>query len=322
MHRTVALCLALFAAVASGNLLAQAWPTKNVRIVITISPGSTADILGRLVAEPLTKQLGQTFVVENRPGAGGSIAAEIVAKAPPDGYTLLLASISTHGINPSLYRKLPYEPVRDFEPITAMAQVPNTLIVSPSLPVKSVADLVRLAKSKPGEISFSSGGNGTSHHLAGELFNTMAGIKTSHIPYRGTPEAVTSVARGEAIMMFPNAPNAIELAKGGKLKALAMTSAKRVSWWPELPTMLELGYPGFEVSAWFGMMAPAGTPEPVVRRLHGEIQKALELPNVKEALVRQGFETMGGTPDDFRKFMRAEMDKWARVVKLSGASVN
>jgi tripartite-type tricarboxylate transporter receptor subunit TctC len=322
MHRTVALCLALFAASVSGSALGQAWPSKNVRIVITISPGSTADILGRVVAEPLTKQLGQTFVVENRPGAGGSIAAEIVAKSPPDGYTLLLASISTHGINPGLYRKLPYEPMRDFEPITAMAQVPNTLIVSPSLPVKSVADLVRLAKGKPGEISFSSGGNGTSHHLAGELFNTMAGIKTSHIPYRGTPEAVTAVARGEAIMMFPNAPNAMELAKGGKLRALAMTSAKRVSWWSELPTMLELGYPGFEVSAWFGMMAPAGTPEPIVRRLHGEIQKALELPNVKEALVRQGFEMMGGTPDDFRKFMRAEMDKWARVVKLSGAAVN
>ena len=299
-----------------------AWPVKPIRIAVTISAGSAADILTRLVAEPMSSALGQQVLVENRPGAGGNIAGEYVARQAPDGYNLLMATISSHGINPSLYRKMPYDALKDFEPIMAVASLPNVLIVNPSLPVKTVRGLVQLAKSRPGEMAFSSGGNGTSHHLAAELLNSMTAIRTTHIPYRGTPEAVASVVRGEAAFMFPNASNAIDLAKAGKLRAVAIATRKRVAWWPELPTMIELGMADFEVTAWYGLVAPAGTSEPILRRLNGETQKAIEIPSVRESLARQGFDTMGGSAEEFRRFMRAEIDKWAKVVRASGATVN
>jgi tripartite-type tricarboxylate transporter receptor subunit TctC len=314
--------VAAFVGLAVPPVLAQSYPTGPVRIVVTISPGSTADILARVIADKLSQSLGQPVVVENRPGAGGNIAGAYVAKEPPDGQTLLLATISSHGINPSMFGpKMPYDALADFVHIIAIASVPNMLIASPELPIASVGDFVRLAKSKPDYFSYSSGGNGTSHHLAAELFNTLAGIKTTHIPYRGTPEAVTAVIRGDAAIMFPNVPNAEQLVSEGKLKGLAVTSARRLPSMPEVPTMIELGFAEFEVIGWYGMVAPAGTPEPVVKRLNGVLQAILEDPSVKETLRKNGFETMGGSAAEFALFNRAEIEKWRKVVQASGARV-
>lgn len=322
MHHATALLAAICIAAHAPGSNAQAFPAKQVRIVVTIAAGSTADILARVVAEPLARQLGQSVVIENRPGAGGNIAGEYVAKQPADGYTLLLATISSHGINPGMYRKMPYDAINDFSHVIAVASVPNVLIVSPALSINTVGDLVRLAQSKPGELAFSSGGNGTSHHLGAELFNSMAGIRMLHVPFKGTPEAVSSVMRGETAIMFPNIPNALELVKDGRLKALAVTSEKRLASWPEMPTMIELGFKDFELTAWYGIVAPAKTPETVVTRLNAEIQKTLELPSVREALAKYGFEILGGSADKFRAFNRGEIEKWGKVVRASGATVN
>ncbi|HEX2198982.1 MAG TPA: tripartite tricarboxylate transporter substrate binding protein [Burkholderiales bacterium] len=322
MNKVIALAAALLAGLGVHHAHGQAYPSKPVRLVVTISAGSTADILARVVAEPVSKRLGQPVVVENRPGAGGNVAGDYVAKQAPDGHILLLATISSHGINPNMYgAKMPYDAMADFAHIIALASVPNLLIANPRLPVESVADFVRLARSKPGEFAFSSGGNGTSHHLAAELLNAMAGIKTVHVPYRGTPEGVTSVMRGDAAIMFPNAPNAEAQVKDGRVKALAVTSAKRIASLPNVPTMIESGFPGFEVIGWYGLVAPAGTPGPVVKRLNAEFQTALEQQSVREALAKQGFEIMGGSPEEFRRFNQAEIDKWAKVVEKSGAKV-
>jgi tripartite-type tricarboxylate transporter receptor subunit TctC len=301
---------------------AQAWPNKPIRIAVTISAGSTGDILARVIAEPLSKVLGYPVLVENRPGAGGNIAGAYVSKEPADGHTLMQATISSHGINPSMYgAKMPYDALKDFSHIIAVASVPNMVIANPELGVSSIADLIKLAKSKPGELAYSSGGNGTSHHLAAELFNSLTDIKTIHIPYRGSPEAVTAVMRGDAAIMFPNVPNAEELVKAGKLKALAVTSAKRIASMPDVPTMIELGYPTFEVIAWFGLVAPTGTPEPVLNRLNVEVQKILDNPATKELLAKHGFEIMGGSPAEFRKFNEAEIEKWRKAVEASGAKI-
>jgi tripartite-type tricarboxylate transporter receptor subunit TctC len=300
----------------------QSYPTGPVRIVVTISAGSTADILARALADKLSRSLGQSVVVENRPGAGGNIAGAYVAKEPADGHTLLLATISSHGINPSMFgAKMPYDALADFAHIISIASVPNMLIANKELPIASVADFVRLAKSKPESFSYSSGGNGTSHHLAAELFNASAGIKTAHIPYRGTPEAVTAVIRGDAAIMFPNVPNAEQLATEGKLKALAVTSARRLQSLPDVPTMIELGFADFEVVGWYGMVARAGTPAPIVKRLNAELQQIIDDPATKDMLRRNGFEPMGGSSEDFAKFNRAEIEKWRKVVQASGARV-
>lgn len=318
-----ALAIAITGALLGGEAVgAEAYPTKPVRIVLTISAGSTADILARTVAEPLSRQLGEAVVIENRPGAGGNVAGAYVAREAPDGHTLLLATISSHGINPSMYgAKMPYDALGDFTPIIAVASVPSLLIASPAIPATSVTELVSLAKSKPGELAYSSGGVGTSHHLAAELFNSMAQIKTLHVPYRGTPEAVTAVVRGDAAFMFPNAPNADTLAREGQVKALAATSPKRLRSLPEVPTMIELGYTGFEVVGWYGLVAPKGTPEHVVKRLNTELNEILKQPAVIAALEKTGFDVMGGTPEEFRTFNRAEIQKWGDVVARSGAKV-
>ncbi len=293
----------------------QAWPTKPVRVVVTLSPGSTSDILARVVAEQMSKSLGQSFVVENRPGAGGNIAGDYVARQPADGYTIMLASISSHGINPALYAKMPYDALRDFVPVIALASSPNVLIASNETPVASVRELVTWLKGQPaGTVNYASAGNGTSMHLAGELFNTLAGVKATHIPYKGSPEAVTAVMKNEVAIMFPNAPNAVSLARSGKIKLLAVTSPKRLPSMPEVPTVIEAGLAGFDVVAWFGFVAPAGTPPDIVARLNAEGQKALALPAVREALTKQGFDVMGGSAPDFGQFMRGEIDKWTRVV--------
>ncbi len=303
----------------SANAQIQAYPVKPVRIVVTLSPGSTSDILARTVAAQLSASMGQPFVIENRPGAGGNIAGEVVARAAPDGYTLLLATVSSHGINPALYAKMPYDALRDFVPIINLASSPNVLIVGPDVPVSSVKELIAYVKGKPaGTVNFASAGSGTSMHLGGELFNALTGLKTVHIPYKGSPEAVTAVMKGEVTMMFPNAPSAIPLAKSGKLKILAVTTARRVSSMGDVPTVIESGLPGFDITAWFGFVAPAGTPADIVQKLNAESQKALALPSVREALTKQGFEISGGSPQDFAQFMRAEIEKWTRVVNDAG----
>ncbi len=316
--------LSLFCAVsmAATAANAQTYPAKPVKVVVTSSPGAASDMLARIVAEQLGKALQTSFVVENRPGAGGNIAGEYVAHAPADGYTLLLASVSSHAINPSLYSKMPYDPVKDFSPIIVLASNPNAVIVAPSSGIKSVADLVARAKSKPGELTFSSGGNGTSQHLSGELFKAMTGTDILHIPYKGAPEAITSVMKQEATMMFPNIASALNLAKSGNLTLLAVTTKKRLSWMPEVPTLAESGLPGFEAVAWFGLVAPAGTPVEITERLNRESQKILNMPAVQQQLVKLGFDSMGGSPQDFHTFLVSEIDKWSKVVASSGTKVN
>ena len=298
---------------------AQQYPVKTVRIVVTLGPGSAGDLLTRLLAEPLGRSLGQTVIADNRPGAGGNLAAEIVAKAPPDGYTLFLTTISTHGINPTLYSKLPFDPVRDFAPITLSASSPNVLVVHPSMPVASVTQLIAFAKARPGELTFSSGGAGTSQHMSGELFNLMSGIKTTHVPYKATPQSMAAVMSGEVVMSFASVPVAQATVKSGKLRGLGVTSGKRVAAWPEMATIAESGLPGFDVAAWFGYAATGGTPPAIVNRLNEEFRKAQRDPAIREKLVAQGMEVTESTPEEFARYIREEIAKWAKVVKASGA---
>ncbi|MBC7781225.1 MAG: tripartite tricarboxylate transporter substrate binding protein [Proteobacteria bacterium] len=298
---------------------AQSYPVKPVRWIATLPPGSAIDIVARVVGDAVSRQIGQQIIVENRPGAGGIVAAESVQRAAPDGYTVLVGSIASHGINPSLVPKIPYDAIKDFAPVVSLASSPNVLIASNSLPVTSVKELIAFARKRPGELLYASGGTGTSHHMGAELFSMMSGVKMTHIPFKGTPQAVQAVLAGDVALMFPNIPNAMGLAKAGKIRILGVTTPKRLSWWPELPTIAELGLPGYEVIAWFGLFAPAGTPDAVIERLNVESNKALGVPAVRETLVSQGFELLGGSVKEFTLFVRSELDKWAKVVKATGA---
>mgnify|MGYP006147203337 CR=1 FL=1 len=311
------------------SALAQgAWPTaKPVRIVVPFAPGGTTDILARVIAPELSKALGQSFVVDNRAGAGGNIGAEIVAKSPGDGYTLLMGTVGTHGINKALYAKLPYDPQKDFAPVTLVAGVPNVMIMNTqrakALGINTVADFVRHAKANPGKLNMASSGNGTSIHLAGELFKARTGIFMTHIPYRGSGPALKDLIGGQMDVMFDNLPSAMPHIRSGSLKAFAVTSAVRSDSMPELPTVAEAGtLPGFEASSWFGLLAPAGTPPEIVNRLQQETSKALSLPAVKERLLSLGAIPGGDTPPAFARQIDAEISKWAAVVKASGARVD
>jgi tripartite-type tricarboxylate transporter receptor subunit TctC len=296
---------------------AQSYPTKPIRMIVTLGPGSSVDLLARTLGDRLGRQLGQPIIVENRAGAGGRVAADAVAKAAPDGYTLMGNSIASHAINPALYGTLSYDPVRDFAPITLLASSPNVLVIGNAIPALSVVELIAHLR-KQGDFAYSSGGQGTSMHLAGEMFASMIGVKGVHVPFKSSPEAITAVVKGDVVLMFPNAPNAIGLAKGSKLRALATTTAKPISWWSELPTMADAGLAGFDVTAWFGLAAPAGTPEPIVRRLNAEVLQALAEPTVRDALVKQGFEVLTSTPEEFGRFVQVELAKWTRVIKAAG----
>jgi len=311
----------LFAALAIGAS-AQPYPTKPIRLVVPFPAGGTTDVLARAAAQKLTETLGQPVVVDNRPGAGGNIGAELVAKSPPDGYTLLMGTVGTHAINPSLYPKMPYDHVRDFVPVILVAGVPNVLVINPALPVNSVQELIAYAKANPGKLNFASSGNGTSIHLSGELFKTMAGVQITHVPYKGSAPALQDLVGGQVQLMFDNLPSALALIKGGRLKALAVTSKERAPALPDVPTMTESGLPGFEASSWFGLLAPAGTPQPVVAKLNAEIAKWLASPEAKEKLLAQGANAAGGTPEDFTRHIAAETAKWQKVVKESGAKVD
>jgi tripartite-type tricarboxylate transporter receptor subunit TctC len=301
---------------------AQAYPNHTIRLIVPFPAGGTTDILARDVAKKLTDTMGQAVVVDNRPGAGGNIGADLVAKSPPDGYTLLMGTVGTHAINPSLYAKMPYDHIKDFVPVVLVAGVPNVLVVNPSVPINSVADLIKLAKAKPGSINFASSGSGTSIHLSGELFKTMAGVDMTHVPYKGSSPALTDLMGGQVQIMFDNLPSSLALIKAGKLRAVAVTSLKRAPALPDVPTIAESGLPGFEASSWFGVLAPAGTPAPIVAKLNAEVNKWLQSPEGKEQLLAQGAEVAGGSPEQFVAHIRAETDKWAKVVKASGAKVD
>jgi tripartite-type tricarboxylate transporter receptor subunit TctC len=290
--------------------------------VVPFPPGGATDILARDVAQKLTEAWGQSVVVDNRPGAGGNIGSELVAKAPPDGYTLLMGTVGTHAINASLYAKMPYDHIRDFAPVILVAGVPNVLVVNPALPVNTVAELIAYAKANPGKLNFASSGNGTSIHLSGELFKVMAGVQMTHVPYKGSAPAVADLISGQVQLMFDNLPPSLPQIKAGKLRALAVTSSTRAPALPDVPTMAEAGLPGFEASSWFGVLAPAGTPPAIVAKLNAEIARWLATPEAKERLSKQGADAAGGSPEDFVKHIAAETTKWAKVVKDSGAKVD
>jgi tripartite-type tricarboxylate transporter receptor subunit TctC len=316
----------IFAAIALASLAgmaqAQAWPSKPIKWVVPFAPGGTTDILARTVGEKLAVALGQPVIIENKPGAGGGVGAEFTAKSAPDGYTIMGGTISTHAINASLYKSLPYDPVKDFVAITLIARVPNMLVINPSVPAKDVKELIALLKANPGKYSFASSGNGTSQHLSGELFKSMSGTDMQHIPYKGSPPALQDVVGGQVAMTFDNITTALPLAKAGKLRALAVTTAKRSSVAPEVPTLAESGLPGFEVGSWQGVFAPAGTPPEIVKRLNAEIVKALNMPDVREKLSGLGAEIVADSPEEFSALVKAEVAKWADVVKKSGAKVD
>ena len=319
LHRwALGIVLALVASLAC----AQTYPTKPIRLVVPFPPGGATDILARDVAQKLTEAWGQSVIVDNRPGAGGNIGSELVAKSAPDGYTLEMGTVGTHAINASLYAKMPYDHVKDFTPVILVAGVPNVLVVNPSVPANSVADLIAYAKANPGKLNFASSGNGTSIHLSGELFKVMAGVQITHIPYKGSAPALQDLLAGQVQMMFDNLPPSLPQIKAGKLRALAVTSATRAPALPEVPTLAESGLPGFEASSWFGILVPAGTPAPIVAKLNAEIAKWLATPEAKEKLAKQGANAAGGTPDDFAKHIAAETAKWAKVVKDSGAKID
>lgn len=300
--------------------LAQAFPAKPVKIVVPYPPGGTNDIVVRLLAQKLGDSMGQPFVVENKPGASGNLGAEQVARAAPDGYTLLLVTTG-HSIHPSLYKNLRYNIKTDLTPVSELTRGPMLVMVTPSLPYKTVQDVIAAAKARPGSINFGSAGNGSSTHLATELLSSMAGVKMTHIPYSGSAPAMADVMAGNAQLVMDLMFSALPQVNGGKLRAIAITGAKRSPLLPGVPTVAESGVPGFETLAWNGLMAPANTPKPIIDKLNAEIRKALDAPEMKERLRAQGFEPSPGTPEQFGALIRSEIDRWAKVVKTSGAKV-
>ena len=317
--------LILAALAATASLAAQAepaFPSKSITIIVPFPAGGTTDILARVVGQYIGTDLGQTVVVDNRAGAGGNIGSLFVARAQPDGYTLVMGTVGTHAITQSLYTRMPYDNIKDFAPITRVAMVPNLLVVNPKQPYKSVKELIAYAKANPGKINFASSGNGTSIHLSGELFKQMAGVDMQHVPYRGSAPALTDLIGGQTSVMFDNMPSSIPYVREGRLRALAVTTAKRSPALPDVPTIAESGVPGFEATSWFGLLAPAGTPAPIIAKLNASVLKALADPEVKKKLVEQGAEPNGETPEQFAAFIKAETVKWGEVVKRSGAKID
>jgi tripartite-type tricarboxylate transporter receptor subunit TctC len=318
----VAAAVALAAAPCIAQTPASSWPNKPIRYIVNFAPGGTTDILARTIGERLGAALGQPIVVENKPGQGGSIGAAELARAAPDGYTIGAGTISSHAINATLYDKLSYDPLTSFAPITLYATQPNVLLVHPSVPAKNVRELIALLKASPNKYSFGSAGNGTSQHLSGELFKGMAGVDMQHIPYKGSPPALQDVMGGSVTMTFDNITTAWTLAKGGKLRALGVTTAKRSPAAPDVPTIAEAGVVGYEIGSWQGVFAPAGTPAAIVKRLNTEIVKIINLPDVQEKLLALGAEPVGNSSEEFTAFVKTEVVKWGDVVKKSGAKVD
>ena len=316
--RTLIACILLaFASFASAQ---SDYPSRPIRLIVTVPPGGAADFIARLVGGKVSEALGQPVLVENRGGAGGTIAADAVAKAAPDGYTLLQNSITTHGVGPHLYSKLPYDPVKDFAPVSGLALLPLVMAVNADLAFKSIDDVI--AASKKGGVNFASSGNGGAPHMAAELFNSVTGATMTHVPYKGSGPAVADLVGGRVHVMFDAPPSLIAHIRAGKLRVLAAASSQRNRLLPDVPTFAELGHPNVAVSLWYGLLAPAGTPTAILEKLNGTVMKALESPDVRERLLAQGAEPMPGSPQVFANFMRDEMAKWAPVVKQAGVKLD
>jgi tripartite-type tricarboxylate transporter receptor subunit TctC len=301
---------------------AQSYPAKPIRIVVPFPAGGPLDVTARAIGQKLSEAWGQPVVIDNRPGAGGNIGADLVAKSAPDGYTILEGALSTHAVNVSLYGKMPYDPLKDFAPITLVATTPNVLVVNPGLPVHSVTELVAYAKAHPGALSFGSGSNGSAGHLAGELFKMEAGVDMVHVPYKGAAPALQGLLAGDTQLMFDNLASSTPQLKAGRLTALAVTTARRTALMPELPTLAESGLPGFDITTWWGFLAPAGTPKEIVAKWNAEVVRILSTAEMKAFFAQQGAEPAPTTPDQFAELIRSEIPKYAKIVKASGAKVD
>ena len=304
-----------FACVASAA--AQTYPAKPVRLIIPFSAGGGTDIFARLIGRKLQENMGQSFVPDNRAGASGIIGCELVARAAPDGYTLLMGTTGTHTTNPAVYAKLPYDPLKDFEPVSLVAESPFMLLVHPSLPARTVKELIAFARARPGELTYGSSGIGSSSHLGFELFNMMAGIKGVHVPYKGLPPAMSDTASGQLVMTWNSITASAEFIKAGRVRALGIGSKKRSALMPQIPTISEAGLPGYELGSWYGLFAPAGTPQSIVRRLHGEIVKAINDPALKQQFSALSAEAVGSTPEEFREVLKKDIVKWAKVARAA-----
>ena len=301
---------------------AQSYPQKPVRIVVGVPAGGTTDVVARLVGQKLGEQLGQQVVIDNRGGAGGNIGAEFVAKAAPDGYTLFLATIGTMAINPSLYSKMPFDTLRDFAAISQLTSMPQLLVVHPSVPVKTVKELIAYAKSRPGQLTFASGGGGTAIHLAGELFKTVAGVEMVHVAYKGGGPAMTDLIGGQVSLMFDQILTSLPHVQSGRLRGLAVTTANRSPAAPQIPTIAEAALPGYAVTTWHGLLAPAGTPREIVNRLSSEAAKALQNPDIRDRFAAQGVDPVSSTPEQFAAMMKSELEKWRKVIAASGTKLD
>ena len=321
VHGVLALCAILGGATAHAQAQAQAWPAKSIRWIVPWPPGGGADVLSRILQPSVAEALGQQVIIDNRGGAAGNIGAEIAAKSPPDGYTIVFAYSGTHSINPHIYRKMPFRE-SDFAPIIWMASVPQVVVVHPSMPVKTPRDIITLAKSKPDQFTYGSSGNGAINHLAGALFSSVTGAPLTHVPYKGGGPAAIALMGGEIAMIFGEPATIIQHVKSGKMKAIAVTSAKRALAMPDLPTMQESGIANYDVTSWNGQLAPAATPPDIVRRINSEFNRVISTPEMKKRMIENGYEPMGGAPEKFGEHIRAEIAKWAPVVKSANIRVD
>lgn len=299
-----------------------AFPSRPLSIIVPFAAGGATDILARIVGQALSTEIGQSVIIENRPGAGGNIGGQLAAKANPDGHTLFMGAVGTHAINPSLYKKMPYDPIKDLAPLTRVANVPNLLVANPQQPFKTVQELIAYAKAHPGKVNFGSSGNGTSIHLSGEMFSHMAKVDMVHVPYKGSAPAMNDLLGNQIAIMFDNMPSALQYVRAGKLNALGVTSAKRSPELPNVPTIAEAGVPGYEASSWFGLFVPAATPAPVQAKLHAALVKVLAQPDVRKRMADQGAEVVSEKPEQFAAFIQAESRKWGQVVRTSGATLD
>jgi tripartite-type tricarboxylate transporter receptor subunit TctC len=324
MHISLlARCIAAVMMVAAAPAaVAQTYPAKPIKLVAPSTPGDAPDVIARLVADKLSIVLGQQVVVENKPGAGGIVGSDAVAKAAPDGYTLIMGNAGSHGINAAVYANLPYDIQRDFAPVSQVAVAPNVMVINPSIPAKTVAEFIAYAKSQPGKLSYASGGNGSSAHMSMELFKAMAGVDIQHIPYKGSSPALTDLVAGQVAVFIGNMPPTVPLVKAGKLRALAVTTKAHSALMPELPTIAESGLPGYETVAWFGVLAPAGTPPEIITRLSLEIGKIARSPEIRDKLLAMGAEPVGGTPEEFRLVIDRDIAKWKPLAQKVGIKVD
>jgi len=317
MPRLWSTVLPALLAFCSAGALGQSYPTRAIKLVVPSSPGGGTDIVARILGQKLSEQLGQQFVVENRAGGGTVIGNDAVAKSAPDGYTLLMG-LSTLAINPSMYAKLPYDALRDFAPISQSVSACNILILHPSVPAKTVTELIALARAKPGILTFGSAGMGTNPHLSGELFKSLARIDMVHVPFKGSGQSIISQLAGEIAANFPSVPTAMPYIKAGRLRGIGVTTLKRLEVLPDVPSIAEAGLPGYEATQWFGLLAPAGTPRTIIDRLYQESSRALRSADMKERMTAEGLEVVGGTPEEFASYIRAETEKWTQVIKAAG----